>query len=135
MDSLFLDANVLFSAAYGSRGLGALWDRKRLGLCRLLASSFVLEEAKRNLDADELLARLDALLLDVALVPECDPGTPCPLDLPEKDRPVLMAAIKAGATHLITGDLRHFGPCRGRAVHGVQVMTARDYVEAVGARG
>ena len=131
MDRLFLDANVLFSAAYGSRGLATLWDLKRLGLCRLLASAYVLEEARRNLESNALLAALERLRADIDLVPECDPNTPCPCDLPEKDRPVLMAAVKAGATHLITGDLRHFGACRGRTIQGVCVMTARDYIESV----
>ncbi len=132
MDRLFLDANVLFSVVYGGRGLAILWDLKRLGLCRLLASAYVLEEAKRNLGSSARLA-LDRLQVDIDVVPECDPGTPCPCDLHENDRPVLMAAIKAGATHLITGDLRHFGAYRGRAIQGVCVMTAQDYIEAVSA--
>ncbi|RIH93108.1 hypothetical protein Mgrana_00906 [Meiothermus granaticius NBRC 107808] len=34
--------------------------------------------------------------------------------LPEKDRPVLEAALQAQAQVLLTGDLRHFGPMMGR---------------------
>ncbi len=40
-----------------------------------------------------------------SLVPEI----PCPLDLPEKDRPVLLAAISVRADYLLTGDTLHFG--------------------------
>ncbi len=51
VDRVFLDANVLFSAAYGSSRIGALWDRARFGRCRLLASRYAIEEARRNLSS------------------------------------------------------------------------------------
>jgi len=37
--------------------------------------------------------------------------------LPEKDRPILLAAIEARATHLITGDKRLFGKYFGKRIH------------------
>jgi hypothetical protein len=42
--------------------------------------------------------------------------------LPEKDRPVLLAAVAGGATHLITGDVTHFGPLLGQKVEGVLIQ-------------
>lgn len=128
MDRVFLDANVLFSAAYGSPGLRRLWDMARTGRCQLLASAHVIEEARRNLDCPESLAELDELVKEVEIVPECDPQVPCPVNLPENDRPVLMAAILARATHLVTGDLKHFGAYRGQAIQGVLIQTPRDYL-------
>jgi len=42
--------------------------------------------------------------------------------LSDKDRPVLLAAIGVGATHLLTGDFRHFGPYYGKRIEGVVVL-------------
>jgi len=52
-----------------------------------------------------------------------------PLDvvLPEKDRPILLAAIRAHATHLLTGDKQHFGPLYGQSISGVLILRPADY--------
>lgn len=129
MDRVFLDANVLFSAAYGSPGLRRLWNRAQEGRCQLLASAYVIEEARHNLDSSEFSSRLDELVRGLEIVPEPDPGIPCPIDLPDKDRPVIMAAIQARATHLLTGDLKHFGPYRGQVIQGMRIDIPRDYLD------
>lgn len=134
MDRLFLDANILFSAAYGSAGISRLWalaaDRK----VELLTSAYAVEEARRNLDRREHKRRLEGLLSAVKIVPEPDPNLPCPADLPPKDRPLLLAAIQAGATHFVTGDLKHFGAYRGRRFSSVLICTPRDYFAVPGKR-
>jgi predicted nucleic acid-binding protein len=127
-DRIFLDANILFSVAYGSRGLDRLWELGRKGLCVLLASGYVIEEAERNLAKPEQLKKLQAVLSDVQIVLEADPSIECPIDLPEKDQPVLMAAIFAKADYLLTGDVEHFGKYFGQTVMGVRICMARDYV-------
>jgi hypothetical protein len=60
------------------------------------------------------------------------PGLVLPegIDLPEKDSPILLAAIEAGATHLLTGDKKHFGKYFGQKVGGVLVLRPRDYLQA-----
>lgn len=82
MDRVFLDANILFSAAYGSPRITLLWERARGGHCRLLASSYVMEEARRNLSTPDQVERLDQLVRAVELVPEpprtCLAPCPCP---------------------------------------------------------
>ena len=127
---LFLDANILFSAAYGSPGPAALWEASRKGRCVLLASHYVIEEAKRNLNTPGQLERLHGYLSDVQVVPEADPTIGCPVDLPQKDRPVLMSAIAARADVLITGDIAHFGKYFGKTFQGVQISTLRDYIRS-----
>jgi predicted nucleic acid-binding protein len=127
-DRVFLDANVLFSAAYGSPGLQKLWDLAAKGLCQLCSSAYAIEEARLNLDQQEHLARLEELLAWVTILPEADPETPCPVSLSPKDRPVLLAAIQAATTHLVTGDLRHFGAYLGQVISGVAICTPRDYL-------
>ncbi|MGB2643271.1 MAG: hypothetical protein WBG02_15475 [Candidatus Acidiferrum sp.] len=44
------------------------------------------------------------------------------VSLPEKDVPILLGAIAARAAHLITGDLRHFGPFFGKKLANILVL-------------
>ncbi len=128
IDRVFLDANILFSTAYGSPGLSMLWKRAEERLCVLFASLYVIEEAKRNLSNEKQINKLKEILSNIQITPKADPSLPCPLDLPVKDRPVLMAAISARADYLITGDLKHFGKYFGQTIEGVKICTARDYL-------
>lgn len=52
------------------------------------------------------------------------------VELPEKDWPILGGAIAAEATHLITGDLKHFGRYFGNQIHGIPVLPPADYIRA-----
>jgi predicted nucleic acid-binding protein len=128
LDRLFLDANILFSVAYGSSGLRLLWELAERGHCELIASQYVIEEAKRNLNQQEHLHKLSVYLPTVHVVSEADPSIPCPIDLPENDSPVLMAAISANADYLVTGDVTHFGKYFGRTIMGVRICRAQDYI-------
>ena len=57
MATVFLDANVLFSAAYRpDAGLLRLWE---LADVVLISSDYAVEEARRNLDTPEQLERLE----------------------------------------------------------------------------
>ena len=125
---VFLDANILFSIGYGSKGLQRLIDLGAEGECRLLASRYVIEEAKRNLTQPDHLAALQAILKHIRVVPEADPGLSCPIDLPAKDKPVFMAAATSDADFFLTGDVIQFGTYFGRIVLGVAILTARDYL-------
>ncbi|MEO8197914.1 MAG: PIN domain-containing protein [Thermoanaerobaculia bacterium] len=132
MDRVFLDANILFSAAYAEgSGLSELWNRKG---ARLLASGYVIEEARRNLDSEAARKRLEVLLERVeqlgdpaaALDPESEAA------LPENDRPVLRAAMAAGATHLLSGDRRAFGGWYGKRLAGMLVLRPAEYLKKIG---
>ncbi len=132
MDRVFLDANVLFSAAYRPHSrLRELWSSAG---AELVTSELALEEAHRNLAiaAPHALAVLDELCAQVAVAPGLVslPAAASDSGLPNKDEPILAAAIAAGCTHLLTGDLRHFGHLYGRAVHGVLVQTPAQYLRS-----
>lgn len=127
MDGLFLDANVLFSGAYREgAGLLRLWEMAGI---ELVTSVYALEEARRNLREPEQRGRLDRLArrLVVAAVVTPHP-TVDRMPLAGKDRPILSAAIHAGATHLITGDVRHFGRWFGERVEGVLILPPSGYL-------
>ena len=107
-----------------------MWE---LSEASLVTSAYAAEEARRNLEASRR-ADLGNLLEAVELVADvasderamsielAKPG------LPDKDLPILLAAIRSGATHLLTGDLKHFGPYYGKAIQGVLVMPPADYL-------
>ncbi len=130
MGGNFLDSNVLFSAAREPTSrLRIIWNRKRL---KLLTSAYCVEESRRNLAADrpERLADLAELLQAVTIVAEAAAGMALPagMMLPEKDRPVFLAAMQAGASRFVTGDKRHFGPYRGKLLGGALVLTPADFL-------
>jgi predicted nucleic acid-binding protein len=127
-DRIFLDASILFSIAYGSPGLNRLRELAQKKRCVLFASNYVVEEAKRNLFGSEQLTNLEAFLSMVQLVPDVDPNIPCPIALPEKDRPVLLAAISIKANYLLTGDMIHFGKYFGQTIRGLKICRPRDYL-------
>jgi uncharacterized protein len=129
LDLVFLDANVLFSGSYRSdAGLRRLW---RLPTARLVTSAYAAEEARRNLSNSGQRRELEELLGSVEVVTTAVP-TDHPLfstmELADKDRPVLLAAIGVGATHLLTGDFRHFGPYYGKRIEGVLVLPPGGYL-------
>ncbi len=128
MLTVFLDANVLFSAAYkpGSRLL-ALWGLPKVTLA---TSAYAVEEARRNLPRPEQKAILENLVKDLRILLEVRPVPPLPasVDLPEKDLPILTAAIQIQANILLTGDVRHFGPLFGRLIKGVRILTPADFL-------
>ena len=129
VDRVFLDANVLFAAAWGSRGLDQLWERARDGRCTLMASAYVIQEARLNLASVEQRTRLQTRLHDLLVVAEAPGTTRCPLDVPAKDQPLVVAALAARSTHLLTGDIRHFGPYFGQTVGGMRVLRPSAYLE------
>jgi predicted nucleic acid-binding protein len=127
---VFLDANVLFSAAYRpDAGIRRLW---RIATVHLVTSDYAAEEARRNLDTAEQRADLEALLavLEIAGSPP-DRHIPSAPKLPDKDRPILIAAIEARATHLLSGDVEHFGPYFGCTVEGVLILPPADFLRLV----
>ena len=130
MPRAFLDANVLFSAAYREKaGLMLLWN---LPGAELVTSAYAAEEARRNLASADQLARLEDLLARTRIVPESDAPLPADVKLPDKDHPILKAAIAADATHLVTGDVKDFGRYFGRRIAGVRVVTPADFMSGSG---
>ncbi len=130
---VFLDANILFSAAKSDSAVRAL--------LRLLLDSghecsgddYVVIEARRNLTAkapDALIA-FEALLKRLRISPAQAPGPELKLVnwLPEKDRTVLAAAMRLRCDALVTGDRTHFGRGYGKMFAGVTIHSPRSLAE------
>ena len=113
MRRLFLDANVLFTAAHNPGGKAALVvEAAQCGHWRLVSSNYAVEEARRNLGRKfpGRLAELERLLVHVEVAATVRQIASSP-PLPEKDHPIFATAVAGRATHLLTGDIRDFGPC------------------------
>lgn len=108
---IFLDANILFTAAHNPNGKAALViELGRSGIWRLATSPYAAEEPRRNI-ARKFPAcrdRLETLLNNIARV-AASPEIPCPAGLAEKDEPIFRAAQGCRADVLLTGDIRDFG--------------------------
>jgi hypothetical protein len=132
---LFLDANVLFTAAHNPDGKAAfLFDASSLKRWRLISSRYAIEEARRNIEAKfpQCRERLEKLIGQVTAIPQPAPRIPS-IDLPEKDRPVFLAAQAARATHLLTGDLKHFGPHMNQPGKsgGIVIQTVAEFLASL----
>lgn len=130
VDRIFLDANVLFSAAYRKdAGVRKVWGATAAAV--LLTSAYAVEEARRNLDTAERRSNLDELLEAVhvsnALVDPAQHPEIGVSGLPDKDLPIMRAAVAAKATHLLTGDRKHFGHLFGEKVAGVLIIRPADH--------
>ena len=91
-----------------------------------MTSEYAAQEATLNLTEKDQRLRLARLLETVRIITAVAP-LPLGVRLPEKDQPILQAALPARATHLLTGDKGHFGPYFGRRLGGVLVLPPAEY--------
>jgi predicted nucleic acid-binding protein len=126
MDRLFMDANVLFSAAYKADArVLRLWKLKDVVL---FTSRYALEEARLNLEDERQHSRLVKLSRELLFVEATSRALPRGVALPDKDVPILLAAFEAKANYLLTADIRHFGPYLGKRIEGVTVILPGQYL-------
>jgi predicted nucleic acid-binding protein len=132
---IFLDANILFSAARADGAIRQFLALTEAAGHELWADAYVFEEARRNLAAktpsglpvlEAMAARIKigGLLAGGPLLPET-------LVLPETDRPVLAAAVHHRCEILVTGDRTHFGALYGKTIRSVRVMSPAMLAEVV----
>lgn len=132
---MFLDANILFSAAKSNGAVRQLLELLRGDGHGLCADEYVVAEARRNLELkapdsgaafEDLLAQIDVARFEVSELP-----SEVATVLPEKDWPVLGAAIHQRCEMLVTGDRTHFGVLFGKTISGVSIHSPRSLAEAV----
>lgn len=128
---VFLDANVLFSAALPGSLMGRFLEVVR-SKAEVVSNRAAVDEAVRNLDRkfSSRLPHLQSLVQSITVtqfVAEL-PG----VELVEKDRHILGAAVASRCSHLLTGDERHFQHLFGKAVLGVKVVNAALFAKEIG---
>jgi predicted nucleic acid-binding protein len=131
---IFLDANVLFSAAKSDGAVRALVRLLRARRHELCVDAYVTEEARRNiaLKHPEAGHALLELLSSLTALPFAR-FAPLPggVRLAEKDRPVLAAALHHRCDVLITGDKTHFGQLYGSTIEGVRILSPAQAAAAL----
>jgi uncharacterized protein len=132
---IFLDANVLFSAAKSDGAVRMMVRRLLDAGHECVADEYVVTEARRNLAAKgpEALTALDVLLVEVNVSKARAPSMTLKEAnwLPEKDQPVLYAAMRLKCAALVTGDRTHFGAAYGKSFGGVTIHSPRSLAEAL----
>ncbi len=132
MIRVFLDANVLFTAAHNADGKAALVIELGVrGYWQLFTSDYALEEAARNLQRK--FPRSLATLKEIRpamRISSHHGGMPELTGLASKDQPIFQAALACEATHLLTGDIRDFGRFMNRPAdtHGIQIQTVASFL-------
>lgn len=132
MQRLFLDANVLFTAAHNPGGKAALViSLGQSGLWQLTTSAYAKEEAHRNLirKFPSCVHRFADIIRTIRLVSDRI-DLLCPGCLPQKDWPIYRAAHACRANVLLTGDLRDFGPLMNQPelTDGLLIQTVADFL-------
>ena len=133
---LFLDANILFTAVHNPKGKARLVvELGTQGYWELFSSPYALEEARRNLERkfSHTLADLGRLQRGIGLV-EHHADLVFPVHLAQKDQPIFQAALACRATHLLTGDLRDFGPFMNQPENtfGISIQTVAEFLNDLG---
>jgi predicted nucleic acid-binding protein len=125
---IFLDANILFSAALPKSRMSEFLETIS-SQADFLTNAYAVEEARRNLE----LKFPGSLKNLERLVKKCEMISQMPADLeielPLKDKPILGGAIAGRATHLLTGDERDFGKFWGKTVQGVKIVSPKLLAE------
>lgn len=130
---IFLDANILFSAAKSDGAIRRLLNELKRAGHHCVADSYVIGEARKNLEAKypSATGNLEEVLAGV----DCSTKVSGPVfsehRLPDKDRPVMAAAVHHHCQALLTGDRMHFGALYGQTIGGVTIHSPQTLAVAL----
>ena len=131
---IFADANVLIAGAHSRSGAsGAVLLLAEVGLCRLVVSRQVLDEAERNLRKKlpralpTFAELLSSVQMEIVSDPELFAWQRWQGLIEEKDAPILEAAVVANVDRLLTLNTRDFTPEVG-AKSGLYIQTPAQFI-------
>ncbi|MDO8498038.1 MAG: putative toxin-antitoxin system toxin component, PIN family [bacterium] len=139
MKHVFIDTSVLFSAVNSKSGSSArVLQFCKKGKIKGSISDYVINELKKNVSSklDQIgKQRLNFLLLQVPFhiieEPTREEIALCEKVINTKDAPILAAAIKSKATHLISLDVSDFMKPKVREfAKPLIIISPRDFVHA-----
>ena len=129
---VFVDANVLFTAAHNPSGKSAklLANAKALDLT-MVTNSYAIGEAIRNIvkKYPSQEATLHACLKQVTIVPLITQGSAAD-GIADKDKPILLSALQANCDVLLTGDKKDF-LTRRATLKAIEVLSPSELLEKV----
>lgn len=138
MIKVFLDANVIFSAAYSlSGGSAQIIEFGKKGKLNITSSSLAVKEAERNLREKGNEVQLDCFYrifedvsVDLIKVDRKAAKIEFGNLVGEKDAPILSAAIRSDAKFLVTLDKEHFLNAKvGSANLPLNIITPGQLIE------
>ncbi|OGK26676.1 hypothetical protein A2954_01175 [Candidatus Roizmanbacteria bacterium RIFCSPLOWO2_01_FULL_37_12] len=131
---VFLDANIFFSAFYGSANCERIIKAHQQKEISLVTSSLVIEESLRNIQEkipsvassfkDLLINNPPELLADPS---EIDPRIELLVD--KKDQPIFTSAILGKVKYFITGNTKDFKAKELEKATGIKVLTPKQLVD------
>lgn len=134
----FVDASVLFAAAYSETGASREIIRSAIrGNIGLVISQLVLEEVRRNLQSKvpEVIAELDFLrdaVLFELVQPERNEVVAARQYCDAKDAPIVAAAKTADVDYLVSLDRRHLvGVPEVSAGSGLNIVVPADLLQVI----
>lgn len=134
----FVDASVLFAAAYSETGASREIIRSAIrGNIGLVISQLVLEEVRRNLQSKvpEVIAELDFLrdaVLFELVQPERNEVVAAMQYCDAKDAPIVAAAKTADVDYLVSLDRRHLvGVPEVSAGSGLNIVLPADLLKVI----
>ncbi len=130
MIRVFLDANVVFSASNRDSNIARLIHRL-LETDEVITSDFAAEEARRNIQVKRptWAIHLQRLLHQIQVVPSSQFNLP--VELSEKDQPILCTAIRSQCQYLATDDRKDFGHLYDQIVEGITIISLAKLAEVV----
>ncbi len=140
MDKLFLDANILFTAAYSeSGGSRALFELAKIGKIILVSSNYAISEARHNIEkklTEKHLVNLYKLLSELKSVDKKNFSyqeiQKYAKIIIAKDIPILLASENQKVQILITLDKKDFKTPSIKAANlPFEIMSPGEYLQSL----
>ncbi|MBI4225609.1 DUF4935 domain-containing protein [Candidatus Roizmanbacteria bacterium] len=131
---VFLDANVFFSAFYGSENCERIIKAHQLEEIYLVTSKQVLEESLKNIQdkIPQVISSFKDFLMNNPPELLADPLKINPkikLLVDKKDQPIFTSAILGKVKYFITGNIKDFKVKELEKVTGISVLTPKQLIE------
>lgn len=130
--SVFLDSNVLFSAAYsGEKSVSyILFELQNGSFINIFISNLVLRETTINLEykKPDRLDFLNNLINKTIVLSDVMLDLPVLKSLPQADCVILSTAIFHGVDYFLTGNIKDFKSLYGKTIGDTTVLKPRDFL-------
>ncbi|MCL4498271.1 MAG: PIN domain-containing protein [Deltaproteobacteria bacterium] len=131
---VFLDSNVIFSAAYSGKEKSRsylFFELQTLNIIKIYISNLVKFESIHNIKIKkpEKLDFLNELLSKADIIEDVDVYYEFAKNLPENDRIILSSAIYHDIDFFITGNTKDFLTFYNKKLKNTLILTPKDFLE------
>ena len=131
---VFLDSNVIFSAAYSVKEKSRsylFFELQTLNIIKIYISNLVKFESIHNIKIKkpEKLDFLNELLSKADIIEDVDVYYEFAKNLPENDRIILSSAIYHDIDFFITGNTKDFLTFYNKKLKNTLILTPKDFLE------